>query len=223
MATNIRDQEDALFTEWEKILPKRGDKIARDGVVDESEYNNKRKTKYKLVFVLKRPHDDEAWDLRSFLKGGGHGVTWNNIVRWAQGLLCVDEELQWEHLEGKNKERRMEYLPKICVVNLEKTPSKEYAEKSDISDAVDKYGRFLRRQFELYEPDITICCGTGGEFDQLYNDRSYAWKETTGKIKYVNDNGKIIIKYKSPLAREYDQDLYDDLINAAKEIFCELY
>ena len=80
----IRKMEDELFVEWKQQLSG----LVRDGIVDESEYNN---AKRKIVYVLKEVNsDDSTLDLRDFVAEGGRWQTWDNIARWTQGILDIE-------------------------------------------------------------------------------------------------------------------------------------
>lgn len=212
----IYEQENALFDEWEKEVQG----LVRDGAGDE--YNN---AKLKTVFILKETNNaEDGFDLREFLSYGAIPQTWDTVARWAEGLSRIDEELLWEDLERENDERRKEYLPKICAINLKKTSGGHSANNTELYDAAKRDSAFLKRQLEIYNPDIIIICGMVTEdffYKHVYNDKEYPGLRTSRGIWYVNSNGRIIVTYVHPDLRQYKNTewvFYYGLIDAVKEI-----
>ena len=208
----IYKQENALFDEWGTMV----DGLIKDGVVDENEYIQ---AKYKIVFILKEVNGGKDWDLRDFVANGARSQTWDNIARWTEGILNIDKEFDWEYLENENLERRKKYLQKICAMNLKKTSGKHTADAKELEFATNRDSTFLKRQYKLYCPDISVCCGTAAEFfGEVYNEKPLEWLHTSRGIRYVRDNGMVIIDYAHPEARIKDCLLYYGLIDAVREI-----
>ena len=63
----IREQEDALFEEWERAIDR---PFYPDGAVNEEAFAD---SEPKLLYVLKEPNDPEGggFDLREFVRNGG--------------------------------------------------------------------------------------------------------------------------------------------------------
>ena len=154
---SIREQEDALFEIMKAVDPK----IVTDGMVEENAYLS---AKYKIVFVLKEVNGGESWDLREFLRCGGRSQTWDNVARWTEGILNLEQNIRWEDLEQNNEERRRVYLKKICALNLKKTAGGYTADHKTVSLAAQTDRNYLKQQFSFYDADLVICCGTKGPF-----------------------------------------------------------
>lgn len=91
--------------------------VVEDGIIDEAEY---KATKYKILYVMKEVNGGEGWNLKEFLKDGGRPQTWNNIARWTEGILSLENDFKWDYLESNNKDRRKIMLKKIGSINLKK-------------------------------------------------------------------------------------------------------
>lgn len=145
----IKEKENILFDKLSKENPA----IVEDGVIDENEYLS---SKYKILYVMKEVNSSEAWDLREFLYDGGRSQTWDNVARWTQGILNLDKEYSWEELLKDNEKRRETYLKKIGSINLKKTGGGHTSVEKEISKAAWENEEIIKKQIELYNPDIII-------------------------------------------------------------------
>ena len=59
-----------------------------------------------------------------------------------------------------HKRFRKETLKSICSMNLKKTPGGSSTKPAELKFAKED-GNFIQKQYNLYNPDITICGGTG--------------------------------------------------------------
>lgn len=207
-------QQKALFDEWKQDRKF----FVTDGVVDENEYISAPK---KLLFLLKEVNGGESWDLCEFICKGGRPQTWDNIARWVEGLFNLDVEISWEELEGdkeSRKQRRINMLKKICVVNVKKSPGVETSINKEIRDAGKQDAEFLRKQLDIYEPEIIICCGTDGVYSKEIAENKLDWRRTSRGIWYTYDKDRLVIAYVHPEARVQSSLIYYGLIDAVKEI-----
>lgn len=86
-----------------------------------------------IVFVLKEVNGGKDWDLREYLREGGQGKTWNNIVRGTKGVLNLDKHYSWTELDYISKDDRKNELAKICAMNVKKTAGKGNADDKLLS------------------------------------------------------------------------------------------
>jgi len=224
---SIRDQEEKLFSRWKKIWKKEKDGsdvlFIADGVVDETEYLSKDP---KLLFILKEVNgDDEGreWDLRSFIEGGGrqrlYDPTWSNIARWTEGIRNISQDIAWENLSDFTVERRQSVLKSIAAINLKKSPGRYTSDGAEIAQAAAQDKAFLAEQISIYNPDITICCGTASIYDWLILKSAVPWRHTSRGIRYCEpQTNKFIIDYVHPAARVQDCLKYYGLVDAVREI-----
>lgn len=208
---SIKAEQDMLFEEWKKEC----DKFIPDGVVDEDAYKN---SKYKILYLLKEVNGGEDWDLSEYIKGGGRPATWDNIARWTEGILNLDTDYDWSYLGKENEKRRIDYLKKICAVNVKKTSGTYVSNGKLIDESTKKNKEFLKKQIDIYEPDIVICCGTSGAYSEIYEVNNSEWKYTHRGIPYLKDDNRIVISYLHPMARTRNNILYYSLTDAIKEI-----
>jgi hypothetical protein len=121
---------------------------------------------FRLVFILKEGNDPtgswcareggdlrEAWDWPHTDRR-----TWNQLARYA---AIVFSEIAVEDVDTSLSERHTSsLLRRICAVNLKKEPGSARAMKGDISRAAVRDATFLKEQLALYQPSLTICCGS---------------------------------------------------------------
>ena len=207
-------EEQELFDDWKERDPS----IILDGVVSWFDYAN---SAIIILFVLKEVNSDESdWDLREFLKDGGRSFTWNNITRWIIGIRNINTDYDWSTIENIEPEQRREYLKTVAAINMKKaTGGKDVADNGIIYKHALNDSELLKRQIDIYEPDLIICCGTADAFfDSVYKDIKVDWKMTHNGLWYVIDGKRTIIAYNHPEARVSANFLYYPLMDALREI-----
>lgn len=135
---SIRSEEDKIFSTLRLAHPA----AVADGVVHEPEFLS---TRYRIVYILKEVNGGSGWDLRDFVYDGGRPQTWDNIARWTEGILSLENEIPWTELEKGNEQRRGEFLKKIAVVNLKKIPGGHTSDGKTIYDAALDNGEIIKK------------------------------------------------------------------------------
>lgn len=210
--SDIRVLEDRLFAQLRASDPS----IVDDGIVDVQEYLS---AKHRIMYVLKEVNGGSGWSLREFLCKGGRAQTWDNIARWTEAILNLQENHPWSYWEEHCEQRRHKMLPKICAVNIKKTAGGDTSHRGEIQKAAETYHDLLQQQFKLYEPDLVICCGTEQAFvSACFNGIPIHWKMTSRGIWYFHKNDTVIISFVHPEARIKDCILHYALIDAVREI-----
>lgn len=211
----IKEKEEILFYKLKSQNPD----IITDGIVDENQYLS---SKYKILYVMKEVNGGKDWDLREFLYYGGRSQTWDNVARWTQGILNLDKEYSWEELSKENKERRETYLKKIGSINLKKTGGGHTSVDKEISKAACENKEIIKKQIEIYNPDIIICGGTAGDFVKSALDpKEINWTMTQRGVEYIKYKEKTILSFAHPEARIRDAYLHYALVDAVREILGE--
>jgi hypothetical protein len=212
MGTSQKESE--LFEEW------RGSRtgFVSDGVVSETEYLN---SHIKLCFVLKEVNDLDGggWDLRAFIRDGARPQTWDNITRWINCIQNNQEDINWSELESISHDDRVETLRSICSMNLKKSPGTHTTVKASFDKAVEEDKQFIKKQYELYKPDLTICGGTGWALRHVLGlNQSEVFTTTRGIKWFLNTQNNPVIIYVHPEARVQNSLLTYGLIDAVREI-----
>ena len=205
-----------LFDKLRQLDPS----IIVDGVPDEAQYIS---APYRIMYVLKEVNGGSGWSLCDHLQSGGrgreHDPTWDNIARWTEGIFNLQKELPWSEAEKDCWTRREKMLPKICAINVKKTSGSYVSKNKEVYTAALNNANILRRQFELYAPDIVICCGTEQAFvNACFREKQIDWKMTTRGVWHFKDGNKIVITVSHPAARVKDCYLYYALLDAVREI-----
>lgn len=211
-SVSLREKETQLLNEWAAGC----DGFIQDGIVNAEQYLA---SEIRLLFLLKEVNGGSDWDLRDFLRNGGRKQTWENIARWTLGIRDFRHDLPWERLHEISEEQRKDILQSICAVNVKKTAGSHTANEKMVSNAALRDSDFLKRQIELYAPDMVICCGTEKNYWHDVMKITPAWKMTVRGIWYFHEpNGRIVISYAHPEARVKDCLLYYGLVDAVREI-----
>ena len=213
--------EKELFDEWKG---KRKNLIL-DGIVDKQSYKD---SQLKVLYILKEVNGGKGWDLTKFLKEGGRASTWNNVTRWQYGITNIDKDIRWGDIETISNETRKSQLKNIAIMNLKKEPGGAKAISKQVWTYALEDNEFLKKQIQIYSPDIIICCGTGEivknlELVEKFNE----WEKSSyGEplIRYyrtVNQlKSQIIINYYHPAYYgKNTKELFYPLYKTIKEIF----
>ena len=212
----ISEKEKELFDEWKLIVQG----FIPDGLVDEESYLA---SSPKVLYLLKETNGGSDWSLKEYLISGGRSQTWTNVARWQYGLQNLNKDINWKELNNVSTEWRKVNLKSVCVVNIKKQSGSYECSYNKLISAATRDKDYLKRQIDIYNPDIIICCGTSNiYFDYIYKISSPQWKMTKHGIWYVQEYNRIVVSYLHPAARVNDALLYYGLIDAVKEI-CNIH
>jgi len=212
---NIYEAEEQLFQEWQENR----EGFVRDGVVSEEDYLA---STPKIAFILKEVNDlgGGGWDLRKFVAEGGRPNTWDNIARWVYGIRNITSIPEWNFFDNISEEFRIKTLQGICVLNLKKSPGTHTTDNASLKAVANEDSELIEKQYTLYDPDITICGGTGDLFKEVVDHESSEWQKTTRGIRwYVRKEKKIVVAFAHPEARVQNSLLVYGLLDAIYEIY----
>ena len=216
--SELGEREDALFDFWRQRLGQDAEGFVADGAVcgDTFESANTR-----IVFLLKEINDPGGgnWDLREFLRDGGRGATWNNVTRWSKGILALPHVLRWEDIEDIDESARIRTLRKIVAVNLKKVPGGAAADVDRLRDFARENRKFLRRQLELYRPNLIVGCG--GDVTEVFFGEVYPepkWHQSVRGTWYTEIDRAVYLDYYHPNARISGNLLHYGLIDSVRDL-----
>ena len=236
---NITDKEKELLDRWEKAIGARGDGnkgFIRDGIVCEEEYLN---SKIKIGFILKQVNapGESGWKVQDSMNGPENWRLWNNAARWVYGIRNLSSIPNWENSknfrinnskdDAELRTFRKNSLNSVFSMNLTKIPGGGSTDWYVLDDAAGKNKNMIKEQYELYDPDLTICGGTDFFFRKAMgheNDHKHEWKVTSRGVwwyertKKNNDVG-YVVSYNHPSARASDAQLFYGLVDAVNEIY----
>lgn len=214
---SITEKEDALFAQWRTHRPR----LVADGVVSEADYL---RAMPRICVVLKEVNDPDggAWDLRRYLaEEGGRAATWSNVARWVHAirLLQQGEEWSWAQYEQVDADFRRAQLQSICAFNLKKSPGMHTCDAGQLAQEAQLDRHFIQAQYALYDPDITLCCGTGDLFMEVAGLPPQPWQRTRRGIWWLaTAPGKYVLHHPHPAARVGAHLLLYGLVDALREI-----
>lgn len=175
-----------------------------------------------MAFILKEVNDPGGggWDLREFVSNGGRAQTWDNITRWVHGIRNIASIPKWDFYKQITNDFRIETLKGICALNLKKSPGTHTSDHASLKAVANEDKEQIRNQYSIYDPDLTICCGTGDLFKQIAGHDSMEWKTTTrGIYWYKRSANKFVVSFTHPEARVQSPLLVYGLLDAIHEIY----
>ena len=102
-------------------------------------------------------------------------------------------------------------------MNLKKVSGKSITNPNQITDYVRNNHEILRKQIELYNPDIIICGGTKNWIKSIYPEVE-EFQVTLNGVKYAKVGNKLFICFYHPAYRRSKKMLYVKFVNALNEI-----
>ena len=212
---SIYQAEEQLFVQWQGSR----EGFVRDGVVSETDYLSSRP---KIAFILKEVNDPDGggWDLREFISEGGRPQTWDNITRWVYGIRNLNSIPDWDFYSEIKNDFRIETLKSICALNLKKSPGTHTTDHASLNAVANEDKDYINNQYSIYDPDLTICGGTGDLFKWVAGHESKEWRTTKRGIWwYERDNHKYVVAFAHPEARVQSPLLVYGLLDAIHEIY----
>ena len=194
---------DEISEQIKNIAKKRGS-VAIDGVINPERYL---KARHRVMWVLKEANapdspktwsfsdifQDEKWLLEKKCCSIG---TIRRVIYASYGILKTDntkemDDQEWLDWPEYRRKECFDVLKEIAYINIKKVPGGGRSNSSEIQEAYDEYHALLKKQFEVYDPDIVIFGGTwnyidlddfknieGGEIKITdFNQESYAIKD----------------------------------------------
>lgn len=219
----IERREDALFEGWMRDRPEVAPTFWKDGVADEAKFLAAR---IPTLLLLKEPNatsdDQHGWDMRVGIRRGiEHAQTWNNVARWAQGIAALPDSLAYADVAEQTTMSRTHHVSGLAVVNVKKIPGGPVAGDRAIHAFAREHAGYLRAQLALYNPRITICCGSAWYLPDLYTQGELGeWRRASTGVQWRQSSViGAIIRYKHPQSRRVTaRRLYEDLVNTVREI-----
>lgn len=180
-----------FLDEWNKafddVPPSR---INQFGIIDIQQYDNTN----AILFICK---ETNGWDNEDYsngclfrqwmcditkngIEGKAHPNMWYNIGRWI--MLMNNPEKSLDEI-ACIKSEAIQYIGKIAFTNINKVRGKKDSKKEYNQLAkTPVVGEVLRKEIEIINPKIIVCCGTGWVFDKHVS-------EFSGKIIYMPHPG----------------------------------
>lgn len=185
----LRHDEAALMAEWRARWAQSADFNA-DGVVDYARWAALPDGKH--IVVLLKETNGLRGSLVDFLYHGGSKTyyrTWNNVARWANMVL---NGIYWEFVP---KSALDDMMRNIAVINLKKCSGGASASAKVVQQAARQDADLLRRQIQLYEPDMILTGGWGLVsnilHDEIFENCTEWIKPNTETALWYNESNSV--------------------------------
>lgn len=115
----------------------------------------------RIVFLLKESNDNAGEDYRDWHWAERKGcMTFkNSIALWYEGLLSTTATYL-STLKDLRQEREIFTEHPCVIVNIKKTSGGNKSSWNEILQFATEHAQLLRKQLNLYKPDIIVCCGS---------------------------------------------------------------
>ncbi|MFN2102385.1 hypothetical protein ABDJ34_05650 [Finegoldia dalianensis] len=103
---------------------------------------------------------------------------------------------------------------------MKKTPGGGTAHISEIDKFAKTDKEFIKKQLEIYDPDIIICGGTEDIFiENILNLDTSSWTYVSDYLSYLIYNDTIIVKTFHPACRKSKKDFFEKVALPIKELW----
>lgn len=165
MEVTLKQQEEVLMREWREMLQTKGilpistanereGAFNADGIVDHEKWNTLQvRNLPKLLFILKETDQLKGSLIEPLSDHGGNGRTWAGVAKWADALLFGKYRKS-----GANRGYRKEIISNIAAINVKKYAGGTSSVREEIDAAIERNKEFLKRQIELYQPNVIVGC-----------------------------------------------------------------
>jgi len=221
----LRRSEELLFSEWKATKEIVHKNSIADGVVHAETYIN---TTPRLLFLAREAHweDEGDHDIRGYLAKGAPGVTfrnWQVIARWTRAITTA-EDVPWEDVddEARGQDFKKEEFRKIAFVNIKKQGGSSSVNWNELVTYTKVCAQLVRRQIELYNPNIIVCNGTIWLLERFILPHtmrdSRRWSDNDVVWFPLKDRPCIVIEMPHFAARKAHKEMYERLVTAYEEI-----
>lgn len=158
-------ENDEAFRQYEKRGVEKTS-FECDGIINEETYN---KQKSKVLFIAKEGNmggrdtnavvnktDDSFW-----FRGVVEGKNKRNL--FARRIIMLCNALSSGDYDNVDS-RSLDAMSGAAFMNLNKRGGYRYCDWSVLEAYTIRFSEYIRREIELIEPDIIICCGRGVEY-----------------------------------------------------------
>lgn len=104
-------------------------------------------------------------------------------------------------------------------MNLKKSPGTHITDHASLKTIANEDKEYISRQYSIYDPDLTICGGTGDLFKGIIGHETLKRQRTKRGIWwYERSPQKYVVSFAHPEARVQSPLLVYGLLDAIKEI-----
>jgi hypothetical protein len=218
----LTQQQSIIDEDAKKLAGLRGRTVICDGVISPRDYLN---AKYKIAWLLREPNEidkncayDHKGNIVNRIQKGGLRKN-----RYFDPMRYLDYSLNHNYLKYRNIPKTdtslevTNLLLKVAFINESKIIGGSQINKEYIEHKI-LFRNILKKQIELYSPDIIIACGTIDSIKEL----GILGKSNPIKKNYRNcyvSNNKIILDCYHPAQRKIKQERYcDDMIDCIERM-----
>lgn len=175
----------------------------------------------RIIFLLKEPNRNGGEDYRDWhwSEKNGRLRFGNSIALWLEGILSTTTT-NLPTLKELRQNREILTEHPFVIVNVKKIAGGSNSSWKVIFSYAEKYAQQLRKQLDLYKPDIIVCCGSTdnkqSELRMLNIAKRYLYPEITlMKINdfchYCSENKLLLIDSYHPSYHYCDEWKFDKM------------
>ena len=219
---NYNEKLNVLFEKWEEKSKENGHTgFCADGLmfrgenwekeVEQKMYYGKSageennlwlNAKKRILFLLKDTNDNPDCDIREFRPGASGSIRlhYENIAYWLFGLLSLNENKiapDFESIDFWSDVFPVFDTMPFAIVNCKKASGGSTILNETLSEHIEHYADFIKKEIEILDPDIIVCGGGSSIIKDFVKEKIYTDIEkiddSNNWIYYSKKNNKVVI------------------------------
>lgn len=185
-------------------------------------------SKLKILLLLKEINANDSYTNSRLYERINNDIG-KNIAAWIYGLYGAYELCKVPSKdEAYAVNNQNEYFQKkpFGIINLKKKVGGSRCDKDEVYRYVCRYRNYIKREIEILNPNIILCCGSLGNISiyeiakQILLNYNFESKGTMDTILYCKNKNLLLIKSRHPSFTSYDSniDVYTDVIESFIEV-----
>ena len=161
----------------------------------------------RILFVLKETNnpEHETWSLTEMLHGEKecNYTIWRRTAEWAKGILSCEAEKGADAYEWLTGSMTKEYIQKIAVLNLKKSPGGNSSKLDEITAYAEADIELIEKEIGIIDPAVIVFGGTFDAFRNAYIKAALEKGECCPYYCYQTIAGRerLLIDYWHPAGR----------------------
>lgn len=169
-AEEERNEPDEEYAEYHKRNDVPKNNFCIDGFIDKESYDSAKK---KVLFIAKESHigpnveipyseseNKEFWASREVRKAKQEGAKLKNTFLKGMAMLYNDYLCDRDP-QNTAPDKSTDNLSDVAFMNLNKRGGYVYCVWKTLCTYVEKYAVYIRKEIEIIDPDLVVCCGQG--------------------------------------------------------------
>ncbi len=113
----------------------------------------------RILFLLKEPNGKEGEDYKEWDWAKGSEIFGNTLAYWLEGIMKCSADYFPQYADLSTRKDILQKFP-LAIMNLKKVAGDSSASWEEIWHYAEQDADFLKRQIQILNPNVIVCCGS---------------------------------------------------------------